>query len=117
MIKIVEGGTLMLYALIVVCYIIAALLSVCCLICIVSIISHIVRRHVLGDRQRDLVCKINWANHQHFIASDIESLKYEEQNVFSMMQSHRNLIVMNMINILVIIGIGTIVIALLVRLP
>ncbi len=106
----------MLFAVIVVFYVIAAILSVCCLICIACIISHITRRHILGDRQQDLVCRINWASHRNNNESDIESLKYEEQNVFSMMQSHRNLIIMNMINILVIIGIGTIVIAMLLRL-
>ena len=48
------------YALIIIGYVIYIVLSISCLICIASIISHIVRRHILWDRQQDLVCKINW---------------------------------------------------------
>ncbi|SMC65705.1 hypothetical protein SAMN06296952_2174 [Oscillospiraceae bacterium] len=71
-------------------------------ICIACIISHIVRRHVLGDRQQDLVCKINLAILQGSDDKQIEAMKYEEQCVFATMQSHKRMIILNVVNILIV---------------
>ena len=91
------------YALIIVLYVIYVVLGICCLICIASIISHIVRRHILWDRQQDLVSKINWNIQQQNDSTETEALKFEEQNVFKSMSYHKQMIVLNVINIIVLI--------------
>ena len=91
------------YALIIVLYVIYVVLGICCLICIASIISHIVRRHILWDRQQDLVSKINWNIQQQNDSTETEALKFEEQNVFKSMSHHKHMIVLNVINIIVLI--------------
>ena len=91
------------YALIIVLYVIYVVLGICCLICIASIISHIVRRHILWDRQQDLVSKINWNIQQQNGSTETEALKFEEQNVFKSMSYHKHMIVLNVINIIVLI--------------
>lgn len=100
------------YALIIIGYIIYVVLGIGCLICIASIISHIVRRHILWDRQQDLVCKINWNIQQNIDSTEIEALKFEEKNVFKSMSHHKHMIVMNIINILVLMVVAVIVVIL-----
>ena len=97
------------YALIIIGYVIYLVLSISCLICIASIISHIVRRHILWDRQQDLVCKINWSIQQHDDATEIEAMKYEEQNLFKSMTYHKQMIMMNVGYILVFMVVAIIV--------
>jgi len=80
-------------------YIILVFLGLGHLICIVNIISHIVRRHVLWDRQQDLVRRINWNIKQHADETEIESLKYEERDVFNTMAHHKRMILLNLVNI------------------
>ena len=80
-------------------YIVLVFLGLGHLICIVNIISHIVRRHVLWDRQQDLVRKINWNIKQHADETEIESLKYEERDVFNTMALHKKMIILNFANI------------------
>ena len=56
-------------------------------------------RHVLWDRQQDLVRKINWNIKQHADETEIESLKYEEQDVFNTMAHQKKMILLNLVNI------------------
>ena len=81
-----------------------------CLICVASIISHIVRRHVLWDRQQDLVSKINWNIMQHADETATEAMKFEERNVFKSMSHHKHMILMNIVNIVMLIVIVAIVV-------
>ena len=80
-----------------------------CFVCIASIISHIVRRHILWDRQHDLVCRINWNIQQQGDKTEIEALKFEEQNVFSSMSYHKRMIIMNIINIIVLLVLAVVI--------
>ncbi len=91
------------YAFAIIGYIISLVLGFCCLVSVASIISHIVRRHILGDRQRDLVSKINWSIQQQYDEKEIEAMKFEEQSVFSTMLYHRRMIIMNGVNLIVLI--------------
>lgn len=93
----------MVGTLTVIIYVIYLISGLGCLVCIASIISHIVRRHILWDRQHDLVCRINWNIQQQSDKTEIEALKFEEQNVFSSMTYHKRMIIMNIINIVVLI--------------
>lgn len=85
------------------------LFSLSSLICTSSIISHIVRRHVLFDRQHDIVSRINWQMKQQGDTTEIEALKFEEQNVFSTMNHHKHLIVMNIVNIILLLVFAVII--------
>ena len=96
--------------LVIIGYFIGALLSLCCLICVACIVSRIVRRHVLEDRQRDLVCRINWSIQQHSNETEIESLKFEEQSVFKTALHHKHMILMNVVNILILMVLAVIVV-------
>ena len=93
----------------VVIYAFYLILGLGCLVCIASIISHIVRRHILWDRQHDLVCKINWGIQQQGDKNEIEALKYEEQSVFSSMSYHKRMIIMNIINIVVLMFLAIVI--------
>ncbi|MBR2598073.1 MAG: hypothetical protein IKE09_05960 [Clostridiales bacterium] len=97
------------YALVIVGYVIYVILGISCLICIASIISHIVRRHILWDRQQDLVSKINWNIQQKENSAETEAMKFEEQNVFKSMSHHKHMIVMIVVNIFVLMVIAVIV--------
>ena len=90
--------------------VIGVLLSLCCLICVASIISRIVRRHVLEDRQRDLVCRINLSIQQHSNEVEIVALKDEEQNVFKTILHHKHMILMNVVNILILLVLAIVVV-------
>ena len=94
------------YALVIIGYVIYVILGISCLICIASIISHIVRRHILWDRQQDLVCR-NIQQKEN--STETEAMKFEEQNVFKSMSHHKHMIVMNVVNIIVLMVIAVIV--------
>ena len=94
----------------VIIYVIYLITGLGCLVCIASIIYHIVRRHILWDRQHDLVSKINWIIQQQGDKTEIEALKFEEKNVFSSMSYHKRMIMMNIINIVVLMALIIIVV-------
>ncbi len=100
--------------LIIIGYVIGTILGLACLICVSSIISHVVRRHILFDRQQELVSKINWMIRQHSNEAEIEQMKYDEQNVFNTMTQHKKMIILNIVNILVILVLASIVTVILV---
>ena len=90
-------------------YIILIFWGIVLLICIVNIVSHIVRRHVLWDRQQDLVRKINWNIKQHADETEIESLKYEERDVFNTMALHKRMILLNIVNIVIMLFLAVVI--------
>ena len=74
-----------------------------------NIVSHIVRRHVLWDRQQDLVRRINWNIKQHADETEIESLKYEERDVFNTMALHKRMILLNIVNIVIMLFLAVVI--------
>ena len=90
-------------------YIILIFWGIGLFICIANIVSHIVRRHVLWDRQQDLVRKINWNIKQHADETEIESLKYEERDVFNTMALHKRMILLNIVNIVIMLFLAVVI--------
>ncbi len=90
-------------------YIILIFWGIGLFICIVNIVSHIVRRHVLWDRQQDLVRRINWNIKQHADETEIESLKYEERDVFNTMALHKRMILLNIVNIVIMLFLAVVI--------
>ena len=83
-------------------FLIDVAIALSCLFFVACMISHIVRRHILLDRQQDLVSKINWNIQQKSDENEIEALKFEERNVTSMISNHNRLIVTDIVLVLVL---------------